>query len=228
LTLSAICTSTSSRFHEAGHGVAGDERGDPVGRLGTFGPEPLGGPIERTEKGARGDSGVCRCQFAPPDAGGDERADLALVSIALGHDQGAQPGRERIDLEVRGGPFHLIENAEYMGDSQGSNPPGQRGVAGAREFRSRQKAIQRPILAEEQDLVLPGEVVVEVSRRQIGGDRDLAHPRGGESPRAEDVCGSAEDLDPPEVGAACRACICLFRTAVRKMNHGSSVTGFKR
>ena len=215
-------------MHEAGHGVAGDECGDPVGRLGTFGPEPLGGPIERTEKGARGDSGVCRCQFAPPDAGGDERPDLALVSIALGHDQRAQPRRERIHLEVRGGPFHLIENAEHMGDGQGSEPPGQRGAARAREFRSRQQAIQRPILAEEEDLVLPGEVVVEVSRRQIGGDRDLAHPRGGESPRPEDVCGSAEDLDTPEVGAACRACVCSFRTTVRKMNHGSSLTGFKR
>jgi hypothetical protein len=202
LTLSAICTSTSSLFHEAGHRVAGDECGDPVGRLGTFGPEPLGGPIEGTEKGARGDGGVSRCQLAPPDAGGDERPDAALVSIALGHDQRAQPGRERIHLEVRGGPFHLIENAKHMGDGQGSEPPGQRAAARAGECRRRQQAIQRSILAEEEDLVLPREVVVEVSGRKIGGDRNIAHPGGGESPRPEDVSGGAEDLDAATVGAA--------------------------
>jgi hypothetical protein len=198
----AICTSTSSLFHEARHGIAGDECGDPVGRLGTFGSEPLGGPIEGTEKGPRGDGGVGRCQFAPPDAGGYERPDAALVSIALGHDQRAQSGRERIHLEVRGGPFHLIENAEHMSDGQGSEPPGQRAAARAGKFRRRQQAIQRSILAEEEDLVLPREVVVEVSGRKVGGDRDIAHPCGGESPCPEDVSGGAEDLDAATVGAA--------------------------
>ena len=162
----------------------------------------MGGPVEGTEKGPRGDGGVSGCQFAPPDAGGYERADAALVSIALGHDQRAQPGRERIHLEVRGGPFYLIENAEHMSDGQGAEPPGQRAAARAGKFSRRQQAIQRPILAEEEDLVLPREVVVEVPWGKIGGVRDIAHPRGGESPRPEDVSGRAEDLDAAAVGAA--------------------------
>jgi hypothetical protein len=197
-----MCTSTSSLFHEAGHGVAGDERGNPVGRLGAFGPEPLGGPIEGAEKGARGDGGVGRCQFAPPDAGGDERPDAALVSIALGDDQRAQPGRERIHLEVRGGPFHLIENAEHVSDGQGSEPHRQGAAARSGELSRCQQAIERPILAEEEDLVLAREVVVQVSGRQVGGDRNITHPCGGESSRPEDLSGGAEDLDAATVGAA--------------------------
>ena len=89
-----------------------------------------------------------------------------------------------------------------MADGQGAEPPGQPAAARAGELRRRQQAIQRPILAEEEDLVLAREVVVEVSGRQVGRDRNIAHPCGGESPRPEDVSGGAEDLDAATIGAA--------------------------
>ena len=103
---------------------------------------------------------------------------------------------------MRGGPFHLIENAEHMSDGQGSEPHGQRAAARAGELSRCQQAIQRPILAEEEDLVLAREVVVEVSGRQVGSDRNITHPCGGESPRPEDLSGGAQDLDTATVGAA--------------------------
>src|SRR6185503_5640530 len=78
-----------------------------------------------------------------------------------------------------------------------------------------EQPIERAALAEEEDFVLAAEVVIEIRRREVGGDGDLAHPGGGKAAGAEDAGGGAHDRDPAAVGAS--------RTAVRKLNHRSIV-----
>ena len=63
------------------------------------------------------------------------------------------------------------------------------------------QAIDRAILAEEQQFVLAAEVVVKVAWRQIGGDRDVTHAGGGKTADAEDPRGGAHDRDPASLGA---------------------------
>jgi hypothetical protein len=173
-----------------------------VRRVRPFRPEPVGGPVQRAEKRARGDGGVGRAQRRAPDPVGDERAHAALVLIALGDDRRAQPRRQRIDLEVRRRSLDLIEQAPDVRHRQLVQTVGERpGAVAARLGQRLEQAIERSTLAEEEDLVLAAEIVIEVARREIGGDGNLAHPGGGEAASAEDARGGAHDGDAPAVGA---------------------------
>jgi hypothetical protein len=121
------------------------------------------GPVERAEEGARRDGRVGGAQLAAPDAVGDGRAHAALVAIALGDDRRAQPRRQRIDLEMGGGAFDFVEQAEHVRDREIAQASGQRARPIAPQLRQRrQQAIERAVLAEEEDLVLAAEVVIEV------------------------------------------------------------------
>ncbi len=90
----------------------------------------------------------------------------------------------------------LILPAPFLGDRQ-----------------RREQAVQRPVLAEEEQLLLAAEVVIQVPRREVGGDGDVAHAGGGEAAGAEHAGGGAHDFDTAGLGA--------FRTTVRRLNHGS-------
>ena len=128
-----------------------------------FGPEPVRRPVERAEEGARRHRGVGGAEGAALDAVGDDRAHAALVAIALGDNRRSKPRRQRIHLEVRRRSFHLVEQAEDVGDRHVVQPIGERPRAIAAHLGQRfEQAIERSALAEEEDFVLAAEVVIEI------------------------------------------------------------------
>ena len=173
--------------------------------MSAFRTEPVRRPVERAEKSARRDGRVAAPQLAAANARGDERADAVFVAIALGDDRRAQAGRQRVDLEVRRRPFHAVDQTEDVGHRQCVQPGAERAARRAGGAERAQQAVERPILAEEEDLVLAAEIVVQIAGGEIGGDGDLAHAGGREAAGAEDAGGGAQDLEAAGVGAALRA-----------------------
>jgi hypothetical protein len=160
------------------------------------------GPVERTEKRARRHGGVGRAQLAALDPVGDDRPHAALVAVALGDNRRAQARRQGVDLEVRGRALDFVQQAAHVRGRHIVQPVGERTRAIAPHVGERlEQAIERSVLAEVEDLVLAAEVVIEVARRQVGGDRDLAHAGGGEAAGAEDAGGGAHDVDAPRIGS---------------------------
>ena len=196
----------------------GDEVGDLSRRLRAFGAEPVRGPVERAEERPRGDGGVGRVQRAAPHAVGDERADAALVAIALRDDPRSETRRQRVDLQVRRGSFDFVDQTEHVRDGDLPQAVGQRAGAAARGGERLKQAIERSVLAEEQQLVLAPEVVIEVAGREVCRHGDVAHAGGREPARAEHARRRPHDLDAARLGA--------LQTAVRKMNHGSILAPF--
>ncbi len=139
--------------------------------------------------------------------------DTALVAIALAHDARAQAGRERVDFHVRRRSFDLVHEAPDVRHRHLAQARGERPRFAARGGQRVEQPIERAVLAEEEQLVLAAEVVIQVAGRQIGGDGDVAHAGRGEAAGAEHAGGGAHDLHAARIGA--------FQTAVRKVNHGS-------
>ena len=158
------------------------------------------GPVERAEEGAGGDGRVGGVQRAGADAGGDEGADATLVLISREDDAGAEPWGERVDLEVRGGAFDLVDQAEDVRDGHGADPRGQRAPRFPRRGQRVEQPIRGAVLAEEQELVLAGEIVIQVAEREVGGGGDVAHAGGGEAAGAEDARRRAHDRRTAGVG----------------------------
>ena len=162
----------------------------------------MGGPVERAEKGAGRDGRIAVTQFAAPDAGGDEGPDAVLVAIALGDDERPQAGGERVDLEVCRGSFDAVDQAADVGRRERVEAPAEPIATAPRLGQGEQQPIERAVLAEEQNLVLAAEVVVQVARREIGGAGDVAHAGGGEAAGAEDARGGAQDVEAARIGPA--------------------------
>ena len=137
---------------------------------------------------------------AGADAGGDERADAALVAIALGDDARAETWRKRVDLEVRRRTLDFVEQAEDVRDGQIAKARRQRTAIPPRLFQRAQQTIGGAILTEEEEFVLPAEVVVQVAWREVRGDGDVAHAGGGEPALAEHARRGAHDLHAAGVG----------------------------
>jgi hypothetical protein len=188
--------------HQARKGIVGHDAGDMPRRVGTVRSEPVRGPVQRAEKGARGDGRIVGAEDAAADAARDERAHAALVSIPFRDDPRAQAAGERVHLEMGGGTLHFVHQTEHMRLRQLAQAAGQRAVGALRGGQRGQQVVQRAVLAEEEQLVLPAEVVVEVGGGKIGRDRDLAHPRSGEAAGPEDARGGTEDLHAPGIGAS--------------------------
>ena len=178
--------------------------------------KPVSRPVESAEKRASGDGRY----GAAATLRRDERADTALVPIALGDDPLTQRRRQGVDLEVSGGPFDAIDETEDVGDGELAKPRRERaailGAGASRRCQGVEQTVQRPVLAEEQQLLLAAEVVIQVGGRQVGGDGDVAHAGGAEAAGPKDGCRGAHDVAATRLGA--------FRTAVRKVNHGSIVS----
>ena len=170
-----------------------------------FGTEPVGGPVERAEERACGDGRVGRAEIAAANAGGDQRAHAAFVPIAFGDDGRAEADGERIDLEVRRRSVDVVDQAEDVGDGKAVEARGQRAARGSCAGERGEQPIERPVLTEEENLVLAPEVGVQVAGRQIRGDCDVAHAGGGEASGAEDAGGGAQDRETARVGAAAGA-----------------------
>ena len=186
-------------------------------------------PVEGAEERARGDRRVGGAQLAASDAVGDERADSAFVPIPLGDDRAPERRRKRVDLEVRRRPFDGIEKAADVGRRQRAEPVGKRALPASRFGERFEQTFERSILAEVQDLFLAGEIVIQIRRREVGGDGDVAHAGRGEAAGAEHAGRRAENLDAARVGPPAAPgrlaqrfrALPLFRTAVRSSNHGS-------
>ena len=159
-------------------------------------------PVEGTEKCARGDVGVRCGERAFADAVSDERADAALVAVALCDDERSKPAGQGIHFEMRGGAVDVVEQAQNVGFREQSDAVRQRAVATPRVREGRRQFAERPILAEIQQLVLAAEVVIEVRRRQVRGLGDVAHAGGREAARAEHARRRLQDAEAPRVGTA--------------------------
>jgi hypothetical protein len=157
-------------------------------------------PVERAEKRARGDGRIGGAQGAAADAVGHQGADASLVPVAFRDDERAQSRREGVDLEVGRGSFELVDEAQDVRGRQIVQAIGEPPAVASRRGERSEQTVERPVLAEEEQLVLPTEVVVQVARREISGDRDVAHPGGGEPARAEHARRGAHDLDAAHVG----------------------------
>jgi hypothetical protein len=188
-------------IQKTGDGVVGDQLGDLLRRLRAFGAEPVRGPVQRAKERARRDGRIGGAQQAAPDAAGHERADAAFVPIAFADDPRAQARRQGGHLEMRRGSLDLVYEAQDVGHGDVAQPGGERPRIAARRGQRAEQAIERAVLAEEQQLVLPAEVVIEVAGRQIGRDRDVAHARRREAAGAEHAGGGAHDLDAAGVRA---------------------------
>jgi hypothetical protein len=160
------------------------------------------GPVQRAEKGTGRQRRVGGGEGAGRDAAGDERTNAALVAIAFGDHRGAQPLRQHVEFKVRRRALHLVDEAEHVGGGKLPQTIDERTVAAARQLQRRQQTVERPVLAEVEQFVFALEVVIEIARRQIGGDRDLAHAGGGKTAVAEDPRRRPQDRDPPRIGAA--------------------------
>ena len=179
------------------------------------GAEPVGSPVEGAEKRACGHGRLGTAAALH----GDERAHPALVSIALGDDSLAKGSRQSVHLQMSGRAFDPVDEAQDVRDGEVAEPRGERptilraslACGGERV----EQTVQRSILAEEQQLFLAAEVVIEVAGRQVRGDGNVPHARGAEAPSAKDGGRGAHDLHATRLGA--------LRTAVRKVNHGSIV-----
>jgi len=202
---------------EAGDRVVGDEIGNLLRRLRPLGAVPVGGPVDRAQERARRDGRVGGAQEAPPDAAGNERADAALVAIALGDDARAQPRRQRVHFEMRRRSLDVVQQAEDVRGGDVAEAAGERAGAAPRARERLEQPIERSVLAEKEQLLFAAEVVIEVAGREVGGDGDVAHAGRGEPARAEHARRRAHDRDAPGVGA--------LRTAVRKVNHRSILDG---
>src|SRR5712671_3024483 len=123
---------------ESGYCVIGDELRDALGWIRTVRAEPMGGPVEGAEKGPRRHRGL----GAAAALLGDQRPNTALVTIALGDDPLAEAGWEGIDLQMRPGAFHFVDQAEDVGDREISKARGERPSILPGERQRRQQAVQ--------------------------------------------------------------------------------------
>jgi len=190
--------------------------GDGAWSLRTVGTEPVGRPVERAEERARRYGRVGVLELAAPDAVADERPHAAFVAVALGDDGRAHPRRQRRHFQVRRRSLDLVDQTEHMGDGEVVQSIGERPAAAPRGGERLEQLIERLILAEEEELVLAAEVVIQVGGGEVGRDGDIAHAGRGEAVGAERPRGGPQDLDAPRVGAPQ-----ADRTAVRKLNHRS-------
>src|SRR5882724_13579314 len=102
-----------------------------------------------------------------------------------------------------GRAFDFVEDAaEMRGDDQAEFVGGG-GALAAGFIESGEQAIERVVLAEEEDFVLAAEIVVEIGGGEVSGSGDVAHAGFGEAAGTECAAGGAEDFQAAgEVAAA--------------------------
>ncbi len=152
-------------------------------------------PVQRAEEGAGAHRGVGGPERTTPNAAGNQRAHAALVPIALGDDAGAKAPRQGIDGQVRRRALDFVEQAQHMRHGHRLQPIGKRAAVARGRGQRVEEAIERAVLAEEEDLFLAAEVVIQVAGRQVRGHGDVAHAGSGEAVRAEDARRRAHDVD---------------------------------
>src|SRR5260370_3409956 len=119
--------------------------------------------------------------------------------------------RNRAGQKVRGGAFDFVKDAMQVKGDDGAEFFACGGLCASRLFEISDQAIESAVLAEKKDFVFAAEIVVKVSRGEIGGSRDFAHAGFGEAAGAEFAAGGPEDFEsagfwsPLQAGSQCRA-----------------------
>ena len=139
---------------------------------------------------------------AAADAAGDQGAHAAFVPVALRDDAAAETGREGADFKMGRRALDLVQQAQHVGGREVAEARGEVPAILSRGGERLQQAIERSVLAEEQDLVLAAKVVIEVAGGEIGGDRDVAHAGRGEAAVAERARRGLQDVEPARLGAS--------------------------
>src|SRR5260370_9078799 len=93
--------------------------------------------------------------------------------------------RNRAGQKVRGGAFDFVKDAMQVKGDDGAEFFACGGLCASRLFEISDQAIECAVLAEKKDFVFAAEIVVKVSRGEIGGSRDFAHAGFCEAPGAE-------------------------------------------
>lgn len=160
----------------------------------------MGRPIERAEKRARGDDRIGRRELAAADTAGYERADAMFVAVPFGHDERTEAAGEGVDLEVGGRAFDFVQEAQDVRLCELTKPLDEQTIGAARLGERGQQVVEGVVLTEKQQLVLAAKVVVEVARRQVGFDGNLAHAGGCEAPGAKDTSGRSQNAHAAGIG----------------------------
>ena len=102
---------------------------------------------------------------------------------------------------MRRGALDFVDQAQDVGDGHVAEAGRQRPPILARGGQRAEEPISRTVLAEEQELVLAAEIVIEVAWGEIRGDGDVAHAGGGEAARPKHPRRRAHDLHAAGVGS---------------------------
>jgi hypothetical protein len=102
---------------------------------------------------------------------------------------------------MRGGAGEFLDQTQFVGEREGAEARGDRRAHPHRVGQRVQQAIERLILAEEEELLLAAKVVIEVAGGEIRGRGDVAHPGCGEAAVVKDARGGAQDFEPSGVRA---------------------------
>src|SRR5260370_26149173 len=113
--------------------------------------------------------------------------------------------RNRAGQEVGGGAFDFVEDAMQVEGDDGAEFFACGGLCASRLFEISDQAIECAVLAEKKDFVFAAEIVVKVSRGEVGGSRDFAHARLGKAASAEFTPGGAEDFESARFVATLQA-----------------------
>ena len=174
---------------------------DKGGRLRTIRPEPGGGPVQRAEERAGRNGGFDGTKHPSPNAVLDECANAALVPVALDHDRRPQALRQSVNFDVRRRSVDFVDEAENVGDGEVAKSGRQRPARPPSAIERGEQTIERAALAEEEQLVLALEIVIQVSRRKVRRHGNLAHSGRRETHRPERPRRRPENLNPAAIGA---------------------------
>src|SRR5579859_230742 len=107
---------------------------------------------------------------------------------------------------MRSGAFHFVQNAMQMKrDGRVKFFGGGKSAAALRPGEIGDQSIEGIVLAEEQDFVLPAEVIIEIGRREVRGCGDFAHASLREAASPEFAAGGTENLESANEAAALQA-----------------------
>src|SRR5260370_13240177 len=103
--------------------------------------------------------------------------------------------RNRAGQKVRGGAFDFVKDAMQVKGDDGAEFFACGGLCASRLFEISDQAIECAVLAEKKDFVFAAEIVVKVSRGEIGGTRAFAHAGFGVSAGAAFAPRGAADFE---------------------------------
>ncbi len=114
-----------------------------------------------------------------------------FVAIALGYQAALQVWRQRARQKMRRRSFDFIQHAAQVRNDHQAKLFRGAGSQSASFLKGGDQAVERNVLAEEEDLVL---VVVKVGGGKIGGGSDVAHTGFRHATNSKLFARGAQDL----------------------------------